>query len=268
MRLLLVGFLLLCSATTVVGNSTANEELAEAHKLTRMTKIVNEKKKAFFSSMANTKKNIKEYVEAQYARLQTEEIALRALEVELRDEVISVVKKRRLNMKDIESGALEIKRRRNLMKKKNGANSKDVMIDQKHANNFLRPRNRKLWGDAVDFVTETASSVVDTVSDAASAAVDAVSDFASSLVGAAAEAFEWLGKIEEIISSSLSGLWDFVKGIFNNVRQLFDFIQRKYSRPITLLTSLLISLYFLFLFFFFFPPSPPTDPTISRSEIF
>jgi hypothetical protein len=232
MRLLLVGFLLLCSATTVVGNSTANEEQAEVHKLTRMTKIVNEKKKAFFSSMANTKKNIKEYVEAQYARLQTEEIALRALEVELRDEVILVVKKRRLNMKDIESGALEIKRRRNLMKKKNGANFfSDVMIDQKHANNFLRPRNRKLWGEVGNFVTETASSVVDTVSDAASAAVDAVSDFASSLVGAAAEAFKWLGKIEEIISSSLSGLWDFVKGIFNNVRQLFIFHSKKIFTP-------------------------------------
>ena len=233
-RILLLCFTvlhLLCAPHPVMSSENidnSNDEQREVKKLITMTKEVREKKKLFAQHMNETKKLIKDFATKHYERLQVEETALRNLEIKLRAEVKVVVKNRRLNMKNIEARAKEIQRRR-LEKNDQDDQDDDIMMNRNDANNFLQPHNRELWGvvgeaasSVVDTVVDTASSAVDTVSDVASSAWDAATDFASTLVGAAADAFEWLDKLADVISSSISGVWDFVKGIFNNLSDILN----------------------------------------------
>ena len=262
MRLFLFILLTLLALFHEAGASSANKESEKDHhgdkdhddidRIIKLTKIVKEEKIKFAQSMAETKARIKAFVTEQYDSLKKDEAKLRALEKILRDEVVGVVKTRRLNMNDIEAGAEKIKRRRLNNNNNNNNNNQennqdnDIMMDRKDANKFLQPgENRKLYGfvgEAVETVADVATDVVDTVSDAASSAWDTVSDWAGDLVGAAKEAWEFMEKIEAIISNSVTKLWTFVKGIINNIGDIFNKIGEIISEFIFYFFSPLVSI--------------------------
>jgi|TARA_B100000795_G_scaffold180359_1_gene136559 hypothetical protein len=138
-------------------------------------------------------------------------------------------------MKQIEKGAAEIKRRRQLKNQEKGGDVNDIVIKADKANSFLdtsTDSRRKLLGfiscetceEAAEGVSSAASAVgsaVGSAVDAAAGAIEAAADFASGLIGAASEAFEWLDRIADVITDGIAGLWDLVKDVISYVSLLF-----------------------------------------------